>query len=47
MKELLIEGEGLNKQGVFGSGVVETFAAVAIPLRDVHGGNKASEIIDR
>ena len=47
MKELLIEGEGLNKQG--GSvwiGRGGGSSAVAIPLGDVPRGNKASQTIE-
>ena len=48
MKELLIEGEGFNKQRgnvwIRRSG---GFSVVAIPLGDVSGENKFSETIDR
>ena len=41
MKELLIEVEGLNKQGGRGGG----FSVVAITFGNVFGGNKPSEVI--
>ena len=48
MKELLIEGVGLNYQGVsVWIGRDGGSSAVAIPLRNVLEGNEASEIIDR
>ena len=43
MKEMLIEGEGLNQQGGRG----QDSSAVVIPLGDVSGWNEASETIDR
>ena len=48
MKYMMIEGEGLTKQGwSLWIGRGGGFSAVVIPLRDVSGGNEASETIDR
>ncbi len=40
MKEVLLEGEGLNKQGGRGGGS----SSVATPLGDVPGESEASEL---
>ena len=48
MKELLIEGQGLNKKG--GNvwiGRVGGWSSLAIPLGNIPTGNEASESIDR
>ena len=47
MKELLVEGEGLNKQrGNVWIGRGGGSSALAISLCDVPGGNEASATID-
>ena len=45
MREVLLDGEGLNKQeGSVWIGRGVGFSAVATPLGDVPGGSEASEL---